>query len=442
MDFGRVENPIRSIGISAVIDYSRESTATKLQPDSICQQPNIGTIDLSQRNAQRQKQEGDRQPVPGALVDASVLLADPDVIMRLQDKEFPVISTTLRQEFQLIKLRGRGVNEQILSNADKIHKFLDREEPRIVSTLPNGMTPRNNDRFLRFDLGSAELYQIARMFPQCSMSWQERIFPIARDYKLRLLTRDESQHLAARQAGVNSKVCMGKVKPPKEGSWTTRIRPLGAGDREPETTPEPNAGSGYNAHAVSRETLSAEVLDWWEGEQDKISQELEEMHLVDVQGKLGDLIESSSSKSLLSGEKFVQEKVKPEVEKFIESTYRDLFKQMEEAFLASVAEIEAMNATIDIEGWSYGNMAGSDGRIAHGDFPLAPLPKKKGAALAGVGMLIDILTVKQKWKDHLDPIVKLALLGDNARPEVVSLRGVLLSELRKAAQSRMEAIRQ
>ncbi len=423
MPVGRVENPIRSIGISAVIDYSRESTATKLQPVSICQQPNIGTIDLSQRNAQRQKQEGDRQPVPGAFVDASVLLADPDVIMRLQDKAFPVISTTLRQEIQVIKMRSRGSNKPQSKNAAEIYRLLDLEEPRHVSTLPNGMTPRNNDRFLRFDLGSAELYQIARMFPQQSKSLQERKFPIARDYKLVLLTRDESQHLAARLAGVKSVVWKGKGNPPR-------------------TTPEPNGGSGHNAHAISRETLAAEVLDWWEREHERISQELEQMHLVDVQDKLGDLIKSSSRRSLLSGEKFVQEKVQPLVEEEIESTRRDLFKQMEKSFLASVAEIEAMNATIDIEGWSYGNMAGSDGRIAHGVVPPAPLPKRKGAALAVVGMLIHMLKVKQKWKDHLDPIVKLALFGNNARPEVESLRGVLLSELRTAAQKRMEAIRQ
>ncbi len=216
-----------------------------------------------------------------------------------------------------------------------------------------------------------------------------------------------------------------------------------------------------NAHAISRETLAAEVLDWWEREQERISQELQQKLFV-IRSLLGDFIQSSSRLILLSGEKFVQEEVEPLVGELIEWTYRDVFEQMEKSFLASVAEIEARKAAIDIEDWSYGNMAKK--RIAHGVVPPAPLLKDKSANLAGAGILvltlvappiallgatgvagvglIHMLQVKQKWKDHLDPMVKLALFGDNARPEVQSLRGILLGELRTAAQSRMEAITQ
>ncbi|MCY4542803.1 MAG: hypothetical protein OXB95_10500, partial [Rhodobacteraceae bacterium] len=109
---------------------------------------------MRQRTPQRQRQARDRLRVPGALVDASVLLADPGVIMRLQDKTFPVISTTLRQDLEATTKRGS--NKPQSENAAKIYRLLDREEPRIVATLPNGMAPRDNDRFLRFDLGWAE----------------------------------------------------------------------------------------------------------------------------------------------------------------------------------------------------------------------------------------------------------------------------------------------
>ncbi|MCY4540947.1 MAG: hypothetical protein OXB95_00920, partial [Rhodobacteraceae bacterium] len=163
---------------------------------------------MNQRSTQLQRQVGARQGIPGAFVDASVLVADPNVIMRLQDKTFPVISTTLCQELEATT--ERGSNKPQSENAAKIRKFLDREEPSSVAMLPNGMTPRNNDKFLRFDLGQAALYQIERKSPQRSMSWQERNFPIARDYKLGLLTRDESQHRAAAQAGVKSVVWQGK----------------------------------------------------------------------------------------------------------------------------------------------------------------------------------------------------------------------------------------
>jgi len=185
---------------------------------------------LNQRSTQLQRQVGARQGIPGAFVDASVLVADPNVIMRLQDKTFPVISTTLCQELQEISKRSRGVNVQFFSNATKIRKFLDREEPSSVAMLPNGMPPRNNDKFLRFDLGQAALYQIERKSPQRSMSWQERNFPIARDYKLGLLTRDESQHRAAIRAGVKSVVWKGKGKSPNtrstrsNGSPSTQFR--------------------------------------------------------------------------------------------------------------------------------------------------------------------------------------------------------------------------
>ncbi|MCY4542661.1 MAG: hypothetical protein OXB95_09780, partial [Rhodobacteraceae bacterium] len=175
---------------------------------------------MSQRTAQRQRQARDRQRVSGSLVDASVLLADPDVIMRLQEETFPVISTTLRQELETAA--ELDSNKSQSGNSAKIFRLLNREEPRIVATLPNGMTPRDNDRFLRFDLGWAELYQIERRSPQRSMSWQERNFPIARDYKLGLLTRNESQHRAAIRAGVKSVVWKGKRESPSSRATTSK----------------------------------------------------------------------------------------------------------------------------------------------------------------------------------------------------------------------------
>ncbi|MCY4543592.1 MAG: hypothetical protein OXB95_14555, partial [Rhodobacteraceae bacterium] len=59
------------------------------------------------------------QPIPpGVFLDASVLLADPDIILRMHGKSFPVISTSIRNELEVHRERGKGQID--LDNVDKI----------------------------------------------------------------------------------------------------------------------------------------------------------------------------------------------------------------------------------------------------------------------------------------------------------------------------------
>ncbi|MCY4541961.1 MAG: hypothetical protein OXB95_06145, partial [Rhodobacteraceae bacterium] len=155
----------------------------------------------------------------GTFLDACVLLADPDIIMRMHGKGFPVISTSIRNELEVHRVRGKGQFD--LDNVDKIDMLLARESPWSVDVLPDGQKPQRGDQFLRFDLGWVELYQILRRQHHAGLDYNARNLEIARDYGLRLLTRTRQNHEDAKKAGVKSTVWKGRQSSQRSSAPTS-----------------------------------------------------------------------------------------------------------------------------------------------------------------------------------------------------------------------------
>ncbi|MCY4541691.1 MAG: trypsin-like peptidase domain-containing protein [Rhodobacteraceae bacterium] len=146
-------------------------------------------------------------------------MADPDIIMRIHGKGYPVISSSIINELKA--LSGHGASQATLDNVDKMDRLLARESPNLVNALPDGQKPRRGDKFLRFDLGWVELYQIHRSRRHPGSSYSARNLGIARDYGLRLLTRTRQNHEDAKKAGVKSTVWKGRQSSQRSSARTS-----------------------------------------------------------------------------------------------------------------------------------------------------------------------------------------------------------------------------
>ncbi|MCY4542234.1 MAG: hypothetical protein OXB95_07550, partial [Rhodobacteraceae bacterium] len=148
-----------------------------------------------------------------------MLLADPDIIMQMHGKGFPVISTSIRIELEEHREQGKGQVD--LDNVDKIGMLLARESPWSVDVLPDGQKPLREDQFLRYDLGWVELYQIQRKQHQAGQDHNARNLEIARDYGLRLLTLTRKNHEDAKKAGIRSTVWKGRQSSQRSSAGTS-----------------------------------------------------------------------------------------------------------------------------------------------------------------------------------------------------------------------------
>ena len=135
------------------------------------------------------------------LIDTSVLLQDPNVLIRiLRKKGIPVLSNTILQEIDFNK-KGNGL---INKNARYLFREFTKYPSKECQMFPCGRAIRPGDVLTRFDLEGGPVYVLARRKHETKINNDYKIIEMARDYDLKLLTRDNALCVQAKAAGVDS----------------------------------------------------------------------------------------------------------------------------------------------------------------------------------------------------------------------------------------------
>lgn len=220
------------------------------------------------------------------------------------------------------------------------------------------------------------------------------------------------------------------------------------------------------------EILRAEILDWWEAEQERISQTLPKRlpalyYLVDQ--KIGEM----PLKAFLRRGRFHADEIEPIIASWMEDLYQELTHEIDESFRSSANVVEGNRK---YESWSYGDLASAGAALAFSAAPVAGIPvyfmagglTATGttvlgmtfgagalvplgvAALAGSAVLLAAgpaargkaierlrASVRTATRDAIDKRV----LGDPSDPSAPSLKGKLLGDLYGVAVKRIEVVK-
>ncbi len=215
------------------------------------------------------------------------------------------------------------------------------------------------------------------------------------------------------------------------------------------------------------EVVQAEILDWWEGERERIAQIMPD-RMPALFYNVDKVIDDMSVADFLKRGRFVANKVEPLVADWIERTYKELTHEIDESFRASAYKTEGGDA---YQKWSYGDMATAGAAIAVSAAPVAGIPFFAGGmttagtvvlwftigggnlipaavvALAGSAVLLAagpgvrskaITRLKSKLKASLHDAITTRVLGVADGTKLVSLKHVLFGELQGVALKRME----
>lgn len=223
-----------------------------------------------------------------------------------------------------------------------------------------------------------------------------------------------------------------------------------------------------NAMHMPVEVLRAEILDWWEAERVRLAQTVPE-RLPSLLYKVDKIIDDMPASALLKRGRFVTKKVEPVVVEWIERLYKELTHELDESFRSSAKEAEGVET---YKNWSYGEMATAGAAIAVSAAPAAGIPffvtglttaglSAFGLFTVGGGALIPaavtaaagsavlfavgpavranaLSKLKSKFKSSIHEGIAQRVLDSTTGGKAVSLKQVLLNELRGVALKRME----
>lgn len=140
-----------------------------------------------------------RTPV---LIDTSVLLVDPDVILRvLGNKGLPFLTDIILQEIDH-KKTAEATN--VAMNARHLLRSLSNKLMEELTTMPNGQQLKHGDIVKKCVFQSAHLFVISRNRYQSRDSNDSRIIEIAKDYKMVIITRDAGLEVRAKTIGIDA----------------------------------------------------------------------------------------------------------------------------------------------------------------------------------------------------------------------------------------------
>ncbi len=215
------------------------------------------------------------------------------------------------------------------------------------------------------------------------------------------------------------------------------------------------------------EVVRSEILDWWEGEREKIAMTIPD-RLPALFYQVDKLVDEMTVKDLLRRGKYQTEKIDSVVTTWIERLYKELTHDLDESFRASSREIEGDEP---YRSWSYSDMATAGAAIAVSAAPVAGVPffaaglTTAGTAILGFtfggGALIPLAVtaaagsavllaagpavrakaiskLKSKFKNSLHEAIEVRVLGDATDVTVASLKQTLFVELQAVALKRME----
>lgn len=217
------------------------------------------------------------------------------------------------------------------------------------------------------------------------------------------------------------------------------------------------------------EIQRAEILDWWETEQNHISQTLPDS-LPALYYKVDNVIDAMPVKAFIRKGKLHSEQIEPIVVEWLEKLYRELTHELDKSFRSSLKIVEGDPA---LDRWSYGEVATAGAALAVSAAPIAGIPFFAGGvmtagvtvlgytfgggallalpvvALAGSAVLVAagpaargraVSHLKSRFKNAVHKAVETRVLGDPEKPSIPSLKGTLLGELRAVTLKRLEMV--
>mgnify|MGYP006956419843 FL=1 len=216
-----------------------------------------------------------------------------------------------------------------------------------------------------------------------------------------------------------------------------------------------------------KEINRAEILDWWEAEQERVSDELESQ-LPELLERLDLEIDAMPIKKFIRKKQFCVERLEPQVKKFLENNHLKFRQDLENSFQKSKDDIGENVSENAYQEWSYGEMSIAGAAAVATIAPVGTLPFLTAgimtapfigapalipgaAVVAGAGLVLvaagpsfrgkAIEMLKDRFKKLMQRDATLRILGDPSDPTVSSLKGKLLNELRNVTMGRLDALK-
>lgn len=160
--------------------------------------------------ALRQQKPGGQSSWPLILIDASVLLADPDVMVRIiANGGLPVVSDTVLAR---IESAGTDSDRLVAERAKSILDLLAGRSPVEMGALPNGRRLQPNDTVQRLTFKDCPVYLLTRNPVSSGGTSMDTLVALASDYGMRLITCDPSTQAKAAAAGAKVDFWTGPQK--------------------------------------------------------------------------------------------------------------------------------------------------------------------------------------------------------------------------------------
>lgn len=134
------------------------------------------------------------------LVDTCVLLDDPDVLVRIQQKGgLAFLTNTVLDELDFNKKGDALINK----NARMILKEFSRSASSKLPVMPNGEALNGDDLLTKYPFRNGFAYLVARDTFRARSNNDAKIIELAKDYKMVLITRDNGMKVRAESLGVD-----------------------------------------------------------------------------------------------------------------------------------------------------------------------------------------------------------------------------------------------
>lgn len=140
------------------------------------------------------------------LIDTSVLLKDPDVIIRvIGNKGLPFITNTILSELDFNK---KNLEKKTSENAKNIFRIFARSNSVFVSQMPDGKSLQEGDSLRQLDFRGSPIYVLVRKNPNSRNDSDNdfKIIKAAKDYGMTIITRDQALKTRAEVEGVDAHV--------------------------------------------------------------------------------------------------------------------------------------------------------------------------------------------------------------------------------------------
>jgi serine/threonine protein kinase len=134
------------------------------------------------------------------LVDTCVLLDDPNVLVRIRQKNgLAFLTSTVLDELDFNKSGSASIN----MNARMIFREFNRVPPSKLPAMPTGEALHEEDLLTQFPFKGGPVYLVARDEFRARSNNDAKIIELAKDYKMVLITRDNGMKVRAEALGVD-----------------------------------------------------------------------------------------------------------------------------------------------------------------------------------------------------------------------------------------------